>query len=412
MYNKLTLSVKFSNLFFCLKMFGLMHVNMNSDTKSDKSSILWMSYSYLLIAITIAATVFTFLNIEVNFFNIKNKTIEHKFIIVFVTLIIFHITDTVFVVASMFFSMKSNAQKILLNLFATLDHIHCKLTRLKRFQIQTNLAMKFLPIMIHLVIRLFFDTLTFCADQDQAFIKSKLFYFAFEVVVYFTYITMLLHDLFLVTLLHIIKTYFSVICDVILDLSKETSGGPPQLTSGVGQEKCPVFYLQEMGNQYKWFSDAHRVHCINPAPSSTSTVLSTLSQILNTHHTCVAACRRVNKMFNTFILSSVIVSFVGITLGCFITSLFVILLLKGFVTYSEAGAPIGLSLVHNSTLLFFLFRMVECCHDTKEEADRVLQCARQILVECKDVHLSSQVIGTVVTYWIILIQLQVILLKL
>lgn len=121
MYNKLTLSVKFSNLFFCLKMFGLMHVNMNSDTKSDKSSILWMSYSYLLIAITIAATVFTFLNIEVNFFNIKNKTIEHKFIIVFVTLIIFHITDTVFVVASMFFSMKVSTFSFpLLSLFITL----------------------------------------------------------------------------------------------------------------------------------------------------------------------------------------------------------------------------------------------------------------------------------------------------
>ncbi|KAL1460998.1 hypothetical protein WDU94_012931 [Cyamophila willieti] len=105
MYNKVSkFSFKCTKLFFFLKVFGLMHVNLQNQRPHISPSA--VTYTLYLIAVTISVAIFAFLNIEVNFFNVKNKNIEGKFIIAFVVLIIFQVFNVVFVVTSMGLSLK------------------------------------------------------------------------------------------------------------------------------------------------------------------------------------------------------------------------------------------------------------------------------------------------------------------
>uniref|UniRef100_A0A8D8S3M8 Uncharacterized protein n=1 Tax=Cacopsylla melanoneura TaxID=428564 RepID=A0A8D8S3M8_9HEMI len=105
MYKNLsTFSLNCTKLLFFLKLCGLMHVDL--ENRRPHISPAAITYTLYLIALTISATTFVFLNIEVNFFNVKNKEAEGKFVIAFVTLIIFQFVDTVFVVAAMSFSLK------------------------------------------------------------------------------------------------------------------------------------------------------------------------------------------------------------------------------------------------------------------------------------------------------------------
>lgn len=60
-------SLKCSKLFLWLKLFGLMHVNIDGSEVA-RSSLGWIVYSYALICVTIAALIFTLLNIEVSVF--------------------------------------------------------------------------------------------------------------------------------------------------------------------------------------------------------------------------------------------------------------------------------------------------------------------------------------------------------
>uniref|UniRef100_A0A8D8X9P0 Uncharacterized protein n=1 Tax=Cacopsylla melanoneura TaxID=428564 RepID=A0A8D8X9P0_9HEMI len=92
-----------------------------------------------------------------------------------------------------------------------------------------------------------------------------------------------------------------------------------------------------------------------------------------------------------FLFSAVSISFVGFTIGCFFISQCTIFILEGFVIWSEVGPAIVLSITHNFTLTFFLFRMVQCCYDTKQDGERVLSCVRRMLVNRNDVRASDKV---------------------
>ncbi|CAA2977074.1 Hypothetical predicted protein, partial [Olea europaea subsp. europaea] len=89
---------------------------------------------------------------------------------------------------------------------------------MKRFDVKTNYTSYFWPVLLPLALRVCFDSVTLLSGKE-AFIKSKLFYTAFEWVTFFTYIILFLHAIFLVTLLNIIKTYFIVMSDVISGMS-------------------------------------------------------------------------------------------------------------------------------------------------------------------------------------------------